>query len=491
MQSQLEPYSTQQLYSKVKAIKQMVEQEGSVEMVVNFRSPGQQTWTETQGKVELSADGKSLTWRDNSGNSYFNWPPNNVELAGFSRLAEEAANHIEQVAYNANMNTAFITRGAATIIANQSARLEREQSTLDGERRDVALAYANIRAAQDDLRMREQELDRERREMDEECVKIANSLVDKDVQRCQELEEEKKKLEEEKASVAREKEQFRLLRESLREGVKQDITHHVSPQSCRSRIPSVLTVSDDETDIPPSAPSTTTTTSCQPPRRQQRTSIQQWSSSTQLPPKRRIKIDVPDFPTRSAPQRKTKMPMSGPLSPTDFDDEDSSDEESNTSPTNFSNVSGRSLRGQVMVGTETFALNPDEWYQVTADNIERLLTFLKDYANVKHNHWSEHVVQDVIVALRGLLTMVIEDPDLVSANGYQTLARTLLKRIIMSRVASQGASTNVVNAFSAAVDGGTRPEWIKGALRQAYKDVKDEPSTRQKAKPGKKGKDSK
>ena len=83
------------------------------------------------------------------------------------------------------------------------------------------------------------------------------------------------------------------------------------------------------------------------------------------------------------------MPMSGPLSPTDFDDEDSSDEESNTSPTNFSNVSGRSLRGQVMVGTETFALNPDEWYQVTADNIERLLTFLKDYANVKHNHWSE------------------------------------------------------------------------------------------------------
>ena len=241
MQSQLEPYSTQQLYSKVKAIKQMVEQEGSVEMVVNFRSPGQQSWTETQGKVELSVDGKSLTWRDNSGNSYFNWPPNNVELAGFSRLAEEAANHIEQVAYNANMNTAFITRGAATIIANQSARLEREQSTLDGERRDVALAYANIRAAQDDLRMREQELDRERREMDEECVKIANSLVDKDVQRCKELEEEKKKLEEEKASVAREKEQFRLLRESLREGVKQDITHHVSPQSCRSKIPSVLT----------------------------------------------------------------------------------------------------------------------------------------------------------------------------------------------------------------------------------------------------------
>ena len=130
---------------------------------------------------------------------------------------------------------------------------------------------------------------------------------------------------------------------------------------------------------------------------------------------------------------------------------------------------GRNL----IVETESFALNPDLWYDVTAENMERLLAYLRAYACPRGNHWSDHVIADVIATLRGLLISVVNDPSRVEDSGWQLSVRTMLKRVMMSKIASEGKNAAFINAFSSAMDGGARPEWVTNALKQASREVKD------------------
>jgi hypothetical protein len=493
MQEGLVPYNNNQLLSKVKAFRRLISEQGEggrVEIGFHWRRQNDPNWTYASGFLEV--ENGVLTWLGHDNLKMTNWPPTNVALAGLEEIITSATSHIEQVAHNANMQTAYLSHGASQIISNQAERLEREQARFDSEQQQFRIATSQLKATQEDLIRREEELQRDQKALDEESTRIANSLVEEDERRKEEIALERADLALERTELREEKKKYRELSKKLHEDQKAktalEVSACASPRTCRSvpatapssNIPtprtSMLNV-DDDTESQRSFFSTThrggaTTTTSVPQRPQTHPT---WSASTpQVPlqPRRHIIIDADTDQRVTARPRKRDLPTTGQLRVEDIDDEDL-DTMSDQFPASLRSLNQNSF----LIESEAFAFNPDLWSDVSFENMERLLTYLRNYAQTKSNHFSEHVINDIIVTLRGLLTVSISMPEIIPHQGFQLAVRTLLKRILMSRMAAQGSSAAVVNAFSSAVDGGARPEWVRAAQRQAIREVKDDPKT--------------
>ena len=488
MQGQIQAYNAHQMRQQVQQFRKVIQEDGDVELDFHWRPlDGTGQWRHEHGR--LSLNNNILTWHGDDGLLHNNWPPNNIDIGNMQyTLMSNINRHIQNVATTANENTAAFTRGAASILQTQADRLEREQQLFEKDKQDFATQTANLRAAQEDVRIRQKELLEERKKFDEEYELAQAGFEEEnaaDIARQQEFELKKQGLEKDRLELEAEKQTYATLRKKLHEGLRAQTERDISTYTCRSgpataTAPSTPRISDQPL-FQTSQPRGTSTTqrmnnmwSSQPP-----TPVA--AQANPPPTNRRIVVDD-DPPSRRAPAR-------GPVSEDDIEDVDWEDVATSKQPSSIQSLKSAGNDG-VIIETEAFALNPD---LLTSENTERLLTYLRQHAAPKGKHWSDHVIADVITTLRGILIMLLADSDLITNEGWQLIARTSLKRIIMSKLAAEGKAAAYVNAFASAVEGGSRPEWVRNAQRQALRETKEESNATksQTTKRGKGKKDSK
>ena len=453
----------QRYRNALEQIAETVRTDGKVVVEAVYRYDGGE-WNTVTGEVSAGRNG--LIWKDVD-NNVIPWPPQtgeiyeiknifqaavtsfNTMMSNTSRVAEEG---IQAAVGYANQGTDYIINAASTTLAQQVDEVNARQEALHASQAQHFAQFQTARNTIEEERLQlarwestlqAREKDMERLEADSKKAQGAEKTrLEKEIQTFRaKAEKDRKEIEEERAELnelmGQAERRLGEARAARREAEKKRIKALLTPQTAPltpQQHPSLTSLRPTLTAFPA------------PPHRQRQQARRQ--------PKNHITIVDDDDD--------------------EDDDDDTFYDEEEERETCRSFATARSQRGRhdFIVESDTFALDPTAWKErLSPSIIDRTLSYLRHSANVKNNHWSEHILDDLLRILRGLMFTAQSIPALLDGEPFLASLRTILKRIFIFRETSLGHGGSYIKALSEAVDGADRPSWILNAQRQARKDA--------------------
>ena len=461
--------SRQQHRNHLEVIKNAVQSQGAVIVEAYYRM-NQGEWTLSTGEVSANIDG-NLIWKDAS-NQVMSWPPPgelgqikgifdavvdtfNNAVNNTSRLAEEG---IQSAVSHANQATDFLVNAASTTLSQQVNHLQHQQHELQ---QTQANHYAQYEAARNTIESErtnlakwEAELEGQKKELIRKEGELKKASGDERARLQKEKDAAKAFIEKDKEALAREREELSelmaeteaLLRESnaaKRDAEKRRIRALLNPTPQQSRNSSIA------------------------PSQQQQQQQTQRPNLTSFPsPPRRIPKPLQAPPPQQRYQHHNHITID------DDEDDDPDDEDDVRTCRSFATARSMEATNDFIAESDSFAMDPTAWKgRLSHITIDRTLRYLRETANVKANHWSEHILDDLLRILRGLMVTAMLAPDLLDGEAEDGSLKTILKRIFIFKETSIGHGGAYIKALSEAVDGSDRPAWILNAQRQARKDA--------------------
>ena len=462
----LQPLGARQRLQKMKEVMAKVQQEGPTHMQIWWRRGDDEGWSASQGTVAFNAS-NALVWCDDNGDVN-EWPPLVNQLASIdysdivskvSQVASHAEDNINFVASSAQHATHQVANTATQALSAQAQFLANEQQAFNTAKQVHFQGYDTARTQIEEERIALAKWKAELAEKEK-----ALTAKDEEIQKA--AGDEREELEKEKERMRTETNESKSNYEAIRKDYEKLVeraskaAREMESAKRRSRMQGISNLLDQ-------------------PMPQQRPLMTIPSYQQTVPLPRRQQHYVPP-PPRQPPRPKITF------SDTDEEDEDDyyEDERETGSMTSFGTVRSSPSRMDLNVECDAYAFEPKQWKgTLSPDVIDRLLTYLRRIANVKTQHWSEYMMEDLLIILRGLLHTLQAVPAMFKSEQFVVSVRTILKRIFIFRETNAGHGAAYVKAFSEAVDNAERPAWIRAAQRQARKDT----TTTTPVKPPKKG----
>jgi hypothetical protein len=449
----------QQHRSNLDIISHAVSKQGAVVVEAVFRYSGGD-WIRTTGEVTADVNGQ-LQWKD--ANDYvISWPPPgelleikgifDAAIANSSRLAEEG---IAAAVNMANQGTSYIVQAASTSLAQQADDLAARQAALHQTQASHFAQYETARNSIETERLGLQKwetgLQAQQQDLAKKDAELKKASGAEKVRLQKEHDAAMRAIEEEKEELEQERQDLNELMAQAEKGLREA---RVSKREVeKARIKEML----------------------QAPPKSQASSATAGPTSRPTP---RPRLSVFPQPPRRLPQQQQQQQKDlftnrqQHQNHITISDDDEADEDDAETCRSFVTARSMAEADDFIAESDSFAMDPHAWKgRLSHITIDRTLRYLREIANVKQGHWSDHILDDLLRILRGLMVTALSVPALLESEAFVGSLKTILKRIFIFKETSLGHGGAYIKALSEAVDGAERPAWILQAQRQARKDA--------------------
>lgn len=178
-----------------------------------------------------------------------------------------------------------------------------------------------------------------------------------------------------------------------------------------------------------------------------------------------IQTSATSFPRRGQ-QPARHIVFDDPYDVDQEDDENFEDEDDGFAPSAQSQQSFSTRVGDV--AADSFAFDPKRWGGLNPVQQQSLLMYINQRTKTSKPAQG-YLVEDFLRMLKGLLQLAEVSPNITKQEGFLTTATTIIKRLRMVTMLSEGQSASFVGFFADEVSGAGQPEYLRQAERRAAK----------------------